>query len=137
MFLCYNHQVHRALLITPYRRRIFGPKRDKISGEWRKLHTEELHDLYPSPNIIRVIKSRRMAWAGHIARVGGRKGLYRSLVWKPEGKRPLGRPSCRWEDNTNIDLQEGRCGGMDWIELSQNWGSWRALVNAVMNLRVP
>jgi hypothetical protein len=87
-------------------RRIFEPKRDEITGEWRKLNNEELDDLYSSPNIIRVIKSRRMRWAGHVARVGERRGAYRVLLGKPEGKRQLGRPRRRWEDNIKMDLQE-------------------------------
>jgi len=99
-------------------RRKFGPKRDEVTGEWRKIRSEELYDLYSSSNIVRVIKSRRMRWAGHVARIGERKGVYRVLVGKPEGKRPLGRPRCRWEDNIKIDLQEVGCGGMDWIELA-------------------
>jgi len=81
-------------------------------------------------------KSRRMRWAGHVARMGERRGLYRFMVWKPEGKRPLGRPRRRWEDNIKMGLQEVGCGGMEWIELDQDRGSWWALVNAVMNLRV-
>jgi len=117
--------------------RIFGPKSDEVTGEWRKLHNEELSDLYCSPNIVRVIKSRRMRWAGHVARMGERRGVYRVLVGKPEGKRPLGRPRRRWEDNIKMDLKEIGCGGMDWIELAQDRDRWRALVNAVMNLRVP
>ena len=87
-------------------RTIFGPKRDEETGEWRILHNEELNDLYSSPNIIRKIKSRRMRWAGHVARTGKRRSLYRVLVGKPEGKRPLGRSRCRWEDIIKIDLQE-------------------------------
>jgi hypothetical protein len=118
-------------------RRIFGPKRDKLTGEWRKLYNEELHDLYSSPTIVRVIKSRRMRWAGHVACMGEGRGLYRVLVWKPEGKRPMGRPRCRWEDNIKMDLQEVVCGSLDWIEVAQDRDRWRALVNAVMNLRVP
>ena len=113
--------------------RIFGPKRDEVKGEWRQLHNEELNDLYSSSNIVRVIKSRRMRWAGHVARMGERRGVYRVLVRKPEGKRPLGRPRHRWEDNIKMGLQEVRCGGMDWIELAQDRDSCRALVNAVMN----
>jgi len=87
-------------------RRIFGPKRDEVTGEWRKLHNEGFYDLYSSPNIVRVIKSRRMRWAGHVARIGERKGVYAVLVGKPEGKRPLGRHRSRWEDNIKMDLQE-------------------------------
>jgi hypothetical protein len=90
-------------------RRIFGPKRDKVTGEWRTLHNDELNDLYSSPSIFRVIESRRMRWAGHVARMGERKGVYRVLVGKPEGKRPLGRPRRRWKDNIKMYLQEVRC----------------------------
>ena len=116
---------------------MFGAKRDEVTREWRKLHNEELNDLYCSPIIVRVIKSRRMRWAGHVARMGERIGMYRVLVGKPEGKRPLGRPRRRWADNIMMDLQEVGCGGMDWIELAQDKDRCRALVNAVMNLRVP
>jgi hypothetical protein len=87
-------------------RRIFGPKRDEVTGEWRRLHNEELYDLYSSPNIIRVIKSRRMRWAGHVACMGEGRGAYRVLVGRPEGRRPLGRNRRRWEDNIKMDLQE-------------------------------
>jgi len=118
-------------------RRISGPKGDEVTEEWRKLHNEEHNDLYYSPNIIRVTKSRRMRWEGHVARMGERRGIYRVLVGKPEGKRPLGRHRRRWEDNIKMDLKEVGCGGMDWIELDEDWKSWRALVKAVMNLRVP
>ena len=93
--------------------------------------------MYSSPNIVRVIKSKRMMWVGHVACVGERNGLYRILVGKPEGKRPLGRPWHRWEDNIKMDLQELGCGVMDWIDLAQDRGSWRALVNAVMNFQFP
>jgi hypothetical protein len=99
-------------------------------------HNEKLNDPYSSPNIVQVIKSRRMRWVGHVARMREMRGVYRVLVWKPKGKRPLGRLRCRWEDNIKIDLQEVGCGGMDWIELAQDRDRRRALVNEVMNLRV-
>ena len=118
-------------------RRIFGPRRDEVTGEWRRLHNEDLNDLYSSPNILRVIKSRRMRWAGHVARLGEERGVYRVLVGKPEGRRPLGRPRRRWVDNIRMDLQEVGSGYMDWIWLAQDRDRWRTLVSAVMNLRVP
>ena len=105
--------------------------------EWRRMHNEELNDLYCSPNIVRVIKSRRMRWVGHVARMGEVRGVYRVLVEKPEGKRPLGRPRHRWVDNIRMDLQEVGCGYMDWIGLAQDIDRWRMFVSAVMNLRVP
>ena len=117
-------------------RRIFGPRRDEVTVEWRRLHKEELNDLYSSPNIVRVIKSRRMRWAGLVARMGEERGVYRVLVGKPEGKRPLGRPRLRWVD-IRMDLQKVGCGYMDWIGLAQDRDRWRTLVSAVMNLRVP
>jgi len=101
-------------------RRIFGPKRDEVTGEWRKLHNEELNDLYCSPNIVRVIKSRRMRWAGNVARMGEGRGVYRVLLGKPERMRPMGRPRRRWVDNIKMDLREVGCGVMDWIELAQD-----------------
>jgi len=118
-------------------RRIFGPRRDEVTGEWRRLHNEELSDLYSSRNIVRVIKSRRMRWPGHVARMGEERGVYRVLVGKPEGKKPLGRPRRRWVDNIRTDLQEAGCGYMDWIGLAQDRDRWRTLVSAVMNVRVP
>jgi len=118
-------------------RRIFGPRRDEVTEEWRRLHNEEPNELYCSPSIVRVIKSRRMRWAGHVARTGEERGAYRVLVGKPEGKRPLGRPRRRWVDNIMMDLQEVGCGYMDWIGLTQDRDRWRMLVSEVMNLRVP
>jgi hypothetical protein len=118
-------------------KRKFGPKRDEVTGEWRKLHNEELNDLYCSPNNVLVIKSRRMRWAGHVARMRKRRGVYGVLVGKPKGKRPLGRPRHRWEDNIKKELEEVGCGGMDWIELAQDRDRWRAFGNAVMDIRVP
>jgi hypothetical protein len=117
-------------------RGIFGPKGDEVTGEWRKLHNGQLHNLYSSPDIIRQIKSRRMRWAGHVARMGGGRNVYRVLVGKPEGKRPLERPRRRWEDGIKMDLREIGWGGVEWIHLAQGRDRWRAVVNAVMNLRV-
>jgi len=105
--------------------------------EWRRLHKEELNDMYSSPCIGRVIKSRRMRWAGHVARMGEERGVYRVLVGKLEGLRPLGRPRRRWVDNIRMDLQEVGCGYVDWIGLAQDRDRWRTLVSAVMNLGVP
>jgi len=110
---------------------------DEVTGEWRRLHNEKLNDLYCSPNIVRVIKWRRMRWDGHVVRMGEEKGVYRVLVGNPEGRRPLGRPRCRWVDNIRMDLQEMGCGYMDCIGLAHDTDSWRTLMSAVMNLRVP
>jgi hypothetical protein len=115
-------------------RRIFGPKRDEVTGEWSKLHNEELHILYSSPNIIRQITSRRMRWAGHVARMGEKRNLYNVLIGKPEGKRPLGRRRRRCEDGIRMDLREIDRRSVDWIQLAQDRDRWRALVNTVMNL---
>jgi hypothetical protein len=103
----------------------------------RKLHNEEPNDLYFSPNIFRVIKLRRIRWAGHLAHVRERRGVYRVLVGKCEGERPLWRSRCRWDDNIKIDIQEGVCGDMDWLELAQHRDRWREFLVAVMDLPVP
>jgi len=118
-------------------RRIFGPRRDEVTGDWRRLHNEELNDLYSSPNIVLVIKSRRMRWTGHVARMGEERGVYRVLVGKPEGMRLMGRPRRRWVDNIRMDLQEVGCVYMDWIGLVLDRERWRTLVSAVMHLGVP
>jgi hypothetical protein len=112
--------------------KIFGPKREE-DGLWRKLHNDELHNLYSSPNIVRAIKSRRMRKAGHVAHIWEGRGVYRALVGMPKGKRPLGRPRCRGEDNIKIDLWEI---GTNWIQLTQDRVQWWAFVNTVMNLQV-
>jgi hypothetical protein len=117
-------------------RKIFGSKWDEVTGEWRKLHNEELHILYSSPNIIRQIKSRRMRWAGHMERMGEEMNVYRVLMGKPEGKRPLERPRRRCENGIRMDLREIGWGSVDWIQLAQDRDRWRAHVNTVMNLRV-
>ena len=120
-------------------RRVFGPKRDEVTGEWRKLHNEELNDMYSLPNIVRVVKSRRMRWAGHVARMEEDKVVHRVLVGKPEGTLSLrlGRPRSRWEDNIKMDLEDVGGGRGDWMELAQNRDGWRALVGRVRNFRVP
>jgi hypothetical protein len=118
-------------------RRVFGTKRDEVTGEWRKLHNEELNDLYSLTYIVRVVKSRRMRKAGHVVRMGEERGVHRVLVGKPERKGSLGIPRRRWEDNIKMDVQE--VGGVrgDWMELAQDRDGWRALVSTVNNFRVP
>jgi len=118
-------------------RRVFGSKRDEVTGEWRKLLNEDLGDLYSLLHIVRVVESRRMRWAGNVARMGEGRGVHRVLVGKPEGKGQLGMPRRRWEENIKMDLQEvgGSC--EDWMELAQDRDRWRALVSTVMNLRFP
>jgi hypothetical protein len=117
-------------------RRIFGPKRNEVMGGWRKLH-EELHNLYSSSSIIRMIESRRMRWTGHVTRMGRERNIYIILAGKPGGKIPLGRLRHRWVNTIKMDLREIGWDGMDWIDLAQNKDKWRALVNTVMNLWVP
>ena len=111
--------------------------REEVTGERWRLHNEELNDLHSSPNIVRVIKTRRIRWAGHVARMGEERRVYRVLVEKPEGRRLLGRPRRRWADNIITELQEVGCRYMDWIGLAQDRDRWRTVVSAVMNLRVP
>jgi hypothetical protein len=118
-------------------RRIFGPQRDEVTGKCRKLHNEELHDLYSSPSIIRIIKSRRIISGGHVARRGEKNNAYRLLVGKPERKRPLGVPRRRWVYNVRMDLGEVGWGAVGWIDLAKDRNRWRALVNLVLNLGVP
>jgi hypothetical protein len=108
-----------------------------VTTDWRKLHNEELHNLYPSPNTIRMIQSRRKRRAGHVGRRGKWRKAYRILMEKPGGKKPLGKPRRKWVDNIKIDLREIGWDGMDWLDLAQDKDQWRALVNTVMNLRVP
>jgi hypothetical protein len=116
--------------------RIFGPKREE-DGSWRKLHNDELYTPYYSTNIIRVIKSKRARWAGHVALMGDGRSVYRGLVGRPEGKRPLGRPRRRWKDNIKLDLRKIGIDGANWIQLTQDRVKWWAFVNTVMNLWVP
>jgi hypothetical protein len=117
-------------------RRIFGPKKDEVTGEWRKLHNEQLHNLYSSLDIIRQVKSRRVRRAEHVARMGEERKVYKVLVGKPEGRRLLGRPRHRWEDGVRTELREISLGGVDCIRLAQDRDRWQAVVSAEMNLRV-
>ena len=117
-------------------RKVFWPKRDEVTGEWRMLHNEELNDLYSLPNIVRVVKSGRMRWSGHVACMGEDRGLHRVLVGKPEGKRSLGRSRRRWEDNIKMDLQEVGGDRGDRMELAQDRDRWRTL-GTVRDFRVP
>ena len=117
-------------------RKIFGAKRDSITGEWRKLHNPELHALYSPPNIIKDLKLSRLRWAGHVARIEQSKNAYRILVGKPESERSLGRQRRRWEDNIKMDLMGMGCDPRDWIALAEDRDQWRAYVRAVMNLRI-
>jgi hypothetical protein len=118
-------------------RLIFGPKRDEVTGVWRKLHTEGLHNLNSPPSILRIIKSRRMRWAGHVTRMRDMRNAYRILVGNAEGYKLLGRPRRRWVDNIKMDLREIGWDGMDCVYVAQDRDQWRALVNTVINFRVP
>jgi hypothetical protein len=120
-----------------YCRRIIGPKSDEVIGGSSKLHNEEIHNLCSSPNIIRMIKSRRMRWSGNVERTWEKRNAYRNLAEKTEGKRLLEGPRCKLEDNIKMNRREIGWGGMDWIDLAQDKDQWRALMNTVMNLRVP
>jgi hypothetical protein len=113
-------------------RRIFGPKGDEVTGGWRKLPSEELHDLYSSPSIIRIMKSKRMKWAGHAARMGEKRNVCRLLEGKPEGKRLLERPRPRWMDNIKIDPVEIEWDGVDWIDLAHDRNKWTDLVMSII-----
>jgi hypothetical protein len=127
---------HRLKIFGNRVLRIFGPEREE-DGSWRKLHNDELHSLYSSPNILRVIKSKRLRWAGHVARMGDWKGVYRILIGRPQGIRPLGRPRRRWEDNIKMYHREIRINVANRIRLAEDRVRWRAFVNTVMNLWVP
>jgi hypothetical protein len=118
-------------------RRLFGPKRDEVTGEWRELHNEELCNLYSLPSIIRIINSRRMRWAGHVARIGKKWNACRLLVGKAEGKRQPGRLKRRWVDNIRMDVEQVGWGNVNWIDLAQDRNRWRALVNSVLSFRIP
>jgi len=118
-------------------KRIFGPRRDEVTGEWRRLHNEELNDLFSSSNIVLVIKNEQNEMGWECGTYGGGQEVYRVLVGKPDGKRPLGRPRRRWVDNIRMDLQEVGCGYMDLIGMAQDRDRWRTIVSAVMNFRVP
>jgi hypothetical protein len=118
-------------------RRMYGPKKDEVTRECRQLHNEELNDLYSLPNIVWVMKLRRMRWAGHVAHMGERGGVCRVLVEKPEDTEKLGKHRCRWEDNIKMDLQEVGWRGMDWVDLAQERDRCWALVNVIVNIQVP
>jgi hypothetical protein len=135
-YVCFCSEYRLRVFEKRVLRRIFGLKGDDAAGEWRKLRNEELHDLYSSPSIIIIIKSMRVRWAGHVARMGEKRNMYRLLVGKPEGRRPLGRPRRRWVDNVRMGLLELGWGDMDWIGVVQGRDRWRALMNSVLNLRV-
>jgi hypothetical protein len=127
---------HRLRVFENSVLKIFGPKREE-DGSWRKLHNDEIHSLYSSPNIVRVIKSKRMRWTGHVTRMEEGRSVYRVSVGRPEGKRPLERPRRRWEDNIKLDLRKIVIDVANWIQLAQDRIQWRACVKTVMNLQVP
>jgi hypothetical protein len=131
-----HFEEHRLRFFENREFRLCGPKREE-DGSWRKVHNDKLHSLYSSPNIVRVIKSWRMRWEGHVARMEEGRGLYRVLVGRPEGKRPLGRPRRKWEDNIKMDLRETGIAVANRIQLVQDRIQWWAFVNTVINLRVP
>ena len=118
-------------------RKIYGPKRDEMTGEWRRLHNEELHRLYDSPDVIRIMKSRRIRWAGHVARMGGKTKIIFYCGWKAGGKEAIGRPRRRWEDNIRRDLREVGIRDENWLDVAQERILWQTFVTAAMNLRVP
>jgi hypothetical protein len=137
LFVKYINEWLRRWIYSNFHLIVSLNSRDGVMGGWRKLHNKKLHNLYSSPSIIRIIKSRRMSWAGHVARVGEKRNVYRLLIGKPEGKRPLGRLRRRWMDNIKMDLLEIGLNVVDWFSLALDRYRWRALVNSVMNLRVP
>jgi hypothetical protein len=118
-------------------RRIFGSKREEVVGGWRRLHNEELHNIHSLPHIIRVMKSSNMRWSGLVAPMGEMRNVHKCPVRKPEGKKPLERPRRKWEDNIEVDLTAVGWDGMVWIHPAQDPDQWRALVNTVINIRVP
>ena len=138
LYIPFHYKVQECRLRVFKKRiltRIFGPKRDE-NGEWRRLHNDELHSSYRSPNIDRVIKSRKLRWKGHVARVEEGRSAFKILTGKPTGKRPLGRPGRRWEDNIRMNLEEIGINAGNWVDSVQDRDYWRALVNAALNLRV-
>jgi hypothetical protein len=130
-----RNSVRLRVFETRVFKRIFGSKRDE-DGSWRKLHNDELHSLYSSPNIVRAIKSRRMRWVGHVARMEEGRGVYEALVGRPKDKRPLGRQRRRWEDNIKLDHRKIGIDGANWIQLAQNGVRWRPFTSTLMDILV-